>query len=279
MDTGKDEFSQVLDEAISRPGDDIDDFTLESSAEEAHEFEKPANSNGGDIDDDREQGTPRIDFARENEAKIAQAEQSKQQWAAYYQQQESALKAAQEAYRASRKKTLEDDSETNLQAEEAAMSAVMEARLAIEKARDGYQKWDEHLQQLSAVPKLSAAEQAWLQANPQYLSDSRFAETARKAMSELKDQGLDPTHQTFYRRLDERLRAPGRMGQNSRRIPGAPAVRTTSRSGESVETMTPKDAEFIHRLGRNPNDPQVKAQWLQSKANTRRIAQQRGAFR
>jgi hypothetical protein len=94
-------------------------------------------------------------------------------------------------------------------------------------------------------------------------------------MRELADAGMDTTHQNFYRKVDEKLRAPTRMGRDSRRTPGAPAVRT-EKKGDDPGRMSESEAKFVSKLGYDPRDKRVVEQWKLSKANTRRVAQKRG---
>lgn len=274
-----DEFSAALEGAITGRTEDEDGdapFLGDAPADAPAAPVAVKDQGGGDIDDG-----PRFEQARQIEAKVQQAEQTKAQWASHFQEQEGRLKAAQEAHRAARKKVMEDESEDALAKEDEALQAVLDARAAVDRARDGYAAADRYRAEVAATPRLSDAEQGWLQRHPEYLSDNRFAGEANRIMQQLIDRGLNARHPAFYQELDNELRVTPRMGQQSRRTPGAPAVRTDSRTTPAAngEVMTRAEAGFIRQLGRDPGDKQVQAQWLASKANTRKVAQSRGSYR
>lgn len=263
----KDEFDSAIEDAI-RPDDEPDASIV--LGDDPDDDEPPARTPDGDDPDDAE---PPIDRAREIEAKVVEAASIAQQWDAEHARRAEALKDAQEKFKAIRKKVMADEATDD--DEIAAQDAVLEARYALDKARDSLGQARAWHQQVANQPRLAPAQQAWLDANPKYSTDPRFQKQAQQAMRELADSGMDPTHQNFYRKVDEKLRAPTRMGRDSRRTPGAPAIRT-DKSRDDSSRMSEAEAKFVTKLGYDPRDKRVAEQWAKSKANTKRVAQKRG---
>ena len=261
----KDEFDSALEDAV-RPEDETDASIV--LGDDPDDDEPLIPEKGDDPDDD-----PPIDRAREIEAKVAEAASIAQQWDAEHARRDAALKDAQEKFKAIRKKVMADEATDD--DEIAAQDAVLEARYALDKARDSLGQARQWHHQVANQPRLAPAQQAWLDANPKYSTDPRFQKQAQAAMRELADSGMDPTHQNFYRKVDEKLRAPTRMGRDSSRTPGAPAVRTDKNRDDSAR-MSEAEAKFITKLGYDPRDKRVAEQWKASKANTKRVAQKRG---
>lgn len=231
---------------------------------------RPA-AGGGDIDD-----APPIDRAQSAQAELRQAEDVLGQWKAEKQRREQAYREAQQAYREARKKVSDGlaDDDVELQAHE----AVMAARYQLDKATDSEQQAEQWRESLANAPQLAPAQQAWLEANPSYQSDPRFQAQAKAAMRELVAQGYDPTHQAFYRRLDNKLRESPRMGQGSKRAPSAPAIRT-SKTQPSGDRLSKQEAGFLRKIGLNPSSKSVVSEWQAAKAHTRRIAERNAAAR
>lgn len=287
LDTDDDEFDGALEGAIGKEpeaaGDALamDVLDLDTEGDDDHGGDEIAgrstgsssssgSGGGGDIDDD-----PPIDRARSVQAELQQAEQVRDQWRAERERREQALKAAQLAYKEARKKVLDGLAEDD--AEIAAHDAVMSARYQVDKATDSEQQAEQWRESLANAPQLAPAQQAWLDANPGYQSDQRFQAQAKAAMRELVNQGYDPTHQAFYRRLDNKLRESPRMGQGSRRAPNAPAIRTSKTSG-SGDRLSQSEAGFLRKIGLNPAAKNVQAEWRTAKQHTKRIAE-RNAMR
>lgn len=271
-----DDFTTVLERAINADPEAGDEDGFETEPDP-----RPL-SGGGDLDDETPAPAPR---AREVEAQLARLEQLKADWAAYHAQKDAELKTAQAAYKQARIASMASDGTNDdalASAEDAALQAVLDARAEVDRARQTYHEAERQRTALAEqAPRVTEAQRTWIEAHPEYRSDPRFAEEADRLMDRLRASGMDPAHPAFYRTLDTQLRTTPRMGQNARRTPGAPAIRTDSRDREAArgEVMTRTEAKFIRQLGRDPNDKAVQAQWLQSKANTRRVAQLRGGFR
>ncbi|MFZ2100356.1 MAG: hypothetical protein WAU86_07315 [Oricola sp.] len=266
MPPEKDEFDSVLEDAV-RTEDDLEtglDLGDDEPDDESERRPEP------ESDDDSE---PAIERARAAEAAVSQAADVARQWDEHHKQVDAEFKAAQEKYKEIRKKAMAGDASDD--DEIAAQDAVFEARLKLDKARDGLSKASDYYQKVASAPKLAPAQQAWLDANPKYTTDPRFQKQAQQVMRELAESGMDVTHQNFYRKVDEKLRAPTRMGKDSRRTPGAPAVRTEKKSDDTGR-MSESEAKFVSKLGYDPRDKRVAEQWQRSKANTRRVAQKRG---
>ncbi len=262
-----DEFDKALEEAIEAPDRDVE---IDLGDDDGAAF-GGRDEGGGDIDDAR---PAHLDAARQTEVQLQQATTVREQWKAEHDKRETTLKELQQKYLKTRKDVL--NGAGSEEDEIAAQDAVLEARYQLDKARDSLgqaQAWQESI---ANAPKLTPAQQDWLSANPRYNSDTAFQKQAQQHMRSLANEGLDPTHPTFYRKLDERMRQQPRMGQDSRRTPGAPAIRSSSNNRPSGETMTEAEAKFVSKLGYDPKDKTVADQWRRSKGNTKRIAQKRG---
>jgi hypothetical protein len=260
----KDEFDSALEDAV-RPEDELEaGLDLDDDEPGAPQDDEP---------DPEIESEPAIERARAAQAAVTQAADVARQWESHHQQVETEFKTLQEKYKEVRKKAMAGDATDD--DEIAAQDAVFEARLKLDKARDGMSRAGEYYQQVANAPKLAPAQQAWLDANPKYSTDPRFQKQAQQVMRELADSGMDVTHQNFYRKVDEKLRTPTRMGKDSRRTPGAPAVRTEKKSDDNSR-MSESEAKFVSKLGYDPRDKRVAEQWQRSKANTKRIAQKRG---
>jgi hypothetical protein len=267
----RDDFDAALEDAIEAPDRENE---IDIDLDDDHDDDAPsalrADEGGGDIDEP----SP-LDRASTVDAQISQAATVTSQWKAELDAREAKLKEAQAKYLQIRKDVLNGKADDD--AELAAQDAVLELRYQVDKAKDSYgqaQAWHESL---ASQPKLTPAQQSWLSANPRYNTDPAFAKQAQRVMSELAEQGFDPGHAAFYKRLDDKLRSTPRMGADSRRAPGVPAIRTSRTDPTRGEAQMSKgEAKFIQRLGYDPSDKHVQAQWKQSKANTRRVAQKRG---
>lgn len=271
-----DEFSDALAEAINRPAEDDDQDAAESVREEVDDGAQ--SGGGGDIDDDRpsQDLAPRVKYQQQLDARRQNAQANRDGWATEAQRRTDALTEAQRKHREARKATLEAGDDASLEVEETALQQVLDARSAVDEARRYAQTWAQDHDAVAQMPQMSEAEQAWIDRNPRFLTDDAFRTQAQRVMAQMRAEGLDTTSEPTLRKVDEQLRSGGRMS-GGRRTPGAPAVHTDSRTERpGGETMTTAEAKFIRRLGYNPDDKRVQGQWGKSKANTRRIAQQRG---
>ena len=266
MPPEKDEFDSALEDAV-RTEDELEAGIDLDDDDSAGDDDAPA------ARADKTDQEPAIERARAAETALTNAADVARQWDAHHAQVESEFKSAQDKYKDIRKKAMAGDASD--EDEIAAQDAVLEARFKLDKARDGLSKASDYYQQVANAPKLAPAQQAWLDANPKYTTDPRFQKQAQQVMRELADAGMDTTHQNFYRKVDEKLRAPTRMGRDSRRTPGAPAVRT-EKKGDDPGRMSESEAKFVSKLGYDPRDKRVAEQWQRSKANTKRVAQKRG---
>lgn len=279
-----DEFDSALEDAV-RPADELDPSLVLSGDDDAAQAEDTGEQDArGDSEQDPPQdqqvaaAEPAIDRARERERSLQEATSVEQQWQTEHDRVDAELKAAQERYKEARKKVMADEATDD--DEIAAQDAVFEARRQVDKARDSLGQARQWREQVANQPQLSPAQNAWLDANPRYNDDPRFQREAQAAMRELVASGMDPTHQNFYRQVDDKLRAPARMGSNNRRTPGAPAIRTDKRTdADGGARLSASEAKFISKLGYDPRDKRVADQWAKSKANTRRVAAMQGGMR
>lgn len=266
--TIEDEFDQALDEAITEPekSREVDfDFNDEAGGVD----ERPRDGEG-----EQQDQASNFDYAQDMARKVQEAASVRDQWKAEHDRLDAELRAAQEKYKKVRVEFVEGDATVDAELE--AQDALLSARYALEKARDSYSQAARYHDYVANTPGLPPAAQAWLEANPSYTRDPRFKSNVDKLMQELRADGMDSTHQNFYRKLDEKLRTPTRMGKDSRRTPGAPAVHIRRDSQDVDRPMSQKEAEFIKNIGRDPRDKRVQEQWRNSKANTLRIARDRG---
>jgi hypothetical protein len=278
-----DEYDDDLDGAIEtalehgerNAGGELDDLGAEIAAgggdiDEHESDDAPApqySGGGGDIDDDP--------FRLQAEHKKREATTIHSQWKDEFKRREDALKDAQDKYRAAKKKAMDSDEYDD--EELAASEAVMAARYQLDKARDSLGQAEQYVHHVETASQVPQAQREWLSSNPKVAADPRLLSQAKSIFRQVRDAGYDPSHPAFYREMDKRMTQTPRMGGNTaRRQSGvAPAVHTDRRSDRGSR-ISPKEAEFIRKLGRDPKNPEHAAQWVESKKNTLRIAKARG---
>lgn len=274
MPPDTDDFSDILDEAMSSTEEvvpdilDDDDVDVPLRADVDH---------GGDIDDVEDHSGNRLNIDEMRAQKIQQADTLLRDWQAERDRRESAYRAAQAEYRKARKAVMDDGADEELEFK--AQEALMDARLALDKASDGYNQAVGWHRQVQAEPELSAAQKAWIESNPRYVSDTRFQERANRIMAKLREEGFDDTRAPFFERVNRALREQPRMGQDRRPPGGAPAIRTSkTEAAKPGSKITTGEMRFIQRLGFNPNDKRVQEQYRESRENTRAVARRRGVI-
>ena len=246
-------------------GGDIDDKQRDD--EPGPEPQLTSTGGGGDIDDDP--------FGLQSETKKREAVTIQTQWRDEFNRREEALKQAQEKWRAAKKKTRDSDEFDD--EEDAAASAVIEQRIQVEEARKALGQAEQYTHYVETASQMPAAQREWMALNPKVASDPRLLSQAKSLYRSLEGEGFNPAHPAFYREMDKRMKQTPRMGGNSaRRTTGvAPAVHTQNR-GKAGKEMSDTEKAFVSRLGYNPKDEKVSAQWRDSKRNTARIAKARG---
>jgi len=265
----RDDFDAALEEAIESP-----DREPEFDLDDADDADAAQAHGGGDIDDEAAGGV-QLDAARNAEAQVRQAADVREQWKVEHDRREAALKELQSKYLQARKDAFNGSGRE--EDEIAAQDAVLEARYLLDKARDSLGQAEAWHESVANAPRLAPAQQAWLESNPRYNSDGAFQKQAQQHIRALAAEGLDPTHPTFYRKLDDRMRTQPRMGRDSKRTPGAPAIRTSRTERESANApLANYEAKFIASVGYDPREKRVADQWRTSLKNTKRIARQRG---
>lgn len=277
-----DDFGAVLDEAMQGTEEEVpnvlDDEGGDIDAPEQRAKSEPT-GHGGDIEDSEEHSGNRLNLDQQRAEKIQHANGLLNDWQAEKSRRESAYQAAQAEYRKARKAVMDDgaDEEQEFRAQE----ALMDARLALDKANDGYNQAAAWQQKVQSEPELSAAQKAWVESNPRYMSDTKFQQQANRIMAKLRDDGFDDTRAPFFERVNKALREKPRMGQDRRPPGGAPAIRTskTDAANAKADKISDGEARFIQRLGYNPNDKRVREQYIASRKNTRDVAMRRGHAR
>ena len=280
IDTDDLDFNASIDDVLKQADDGgYGDLDLEDDPEipdepkgDEREY-RQYRAGGGDIDDPEPQPS-RIDYEQERQEKINEARTLHDQWKAEHDRREQALSAAQEEYRRVMRRKAEgeelgDDDEINAQ------QKVLDARYEVNKAKDGFDQARRYYEQESSQPRLAPAAQAWLDANSsRYGRDEKFTREAQKHMSALRSEGMDDTHQNFYRKLDERMRKPQKMGNPNNRQPSAAGVTRTGGPKPTAEGQTkipPGEQKFMRDIGFDPSNKRVAQEWLK---NSRRAREQ-----
>lgn len=266
-----------IDAALSGENDDLtpEDIGLEVGAGDDDPLD---GEGGGDIDDpgehDDQQGT-RIDYAQQRQQRLAEAKNVADAWDAEAGKAEQTFTDVQNKLREIRQDVdaSEDDA---LKAE----TAVMDARHELNKMRDGQSQARTYYENESQKPEIAPAAQAWLSANRRYGSDEKFTQAAQKAMGDLKQAGMDETHQEFYRKVDAKLRKAPPMRQN-RSASGQGVTRTGAGRGAQRgddAKLTRAEQKYIRDIGLNPESKNVQQEWTRNKAQVRRMVERnRGA--
>jgi len=275
-----DDFSDILDEAMQGTEEEVPNVLDDEGGdvdEQAPQAAKADTDHGGDIDDGEDHGGNRLNLDQARAQKLQQADTLLSQWQAEKDRREQAYQAAQAEYRKARKAVMDDggDEEQEFKAQE----ALMDARMALDKANDGYNQAAGWHRQVQNEPELSAAQKAWVESNPRYVDDAKFQQRANRIMAKLREEGYDDTRAPFFERVNKALREQPRMGQDRRPASGAPVIRTSkTESAKQGGRISDGEKRFIQRLGFNPNDKRVQEQYLASRNNTRAVAGKRGAL-
>lgn len=269
----EDGLDNEIDDALTTPEDRIDtsDIGIE---DEGGDLE--AGAGGGDIDEpenDATTGGQSIDYSQQRQQRLAQAKDVHGQWVTAHSASKDAFEKAQAALKKVRADVEVGEDET-MDAEQ----SVMDARYNLNKMKDGLDSAATYMETESARPDIAPAAQAWLGANKRYGTDTAFTDAAKKAMAKLKDEGMDETHQNFYRKVDEQLRRTPKMGQNSR-VAAAGGVTRTGKNRTPADAdrngLTPSESKFIKRIGLDPASKSVRAEWGESKNQVRRMVRER----
>jgi len=269
-------LDQEIDEALTPADEKLDAADMGIDDEEE---DPDAGAGGGDIDDPDtgDDSAQAIDFSAQRAERLAQAKQVKDAWDADYKAKESAFEAAQ-----AKLKAVRSDIDADEDATMAAEQAVMDARFQVNKSRDGLDTATSYYESETQRPDIAPAAQAWLAANRRYGRDTAFTAAAKKVMAKLKDEGMDETHQNYYRRLDEGLRRAPKMGRDNNSRQSAGTVTRTGRPGnrparnaKGEEGVSRTEQKFMKRIGLDPAKPAVRAEWNNSKQQVRRMVRER----
>lgn len=155
-----------------------------------------------------------------------------------------------------------------------AYERMTDARFALKQAEGNHAQAKTHAEQ--AATQVNEAAQGWIDKNPRFRSDQRFADEAVAMSKRLEAEGLRNDHPRFYQELDRRLKRTPAMGKNGSRTSGAPVSRGDGRSDAQKAAPTEFDTRFMTKFGFDPNNKRHLQEWRKHKRQMNEEHQARG---
>jgi len=162
-----------------------------------------------------------------------------------------------------------------------AQQAIWDAAKHVDEARAQHANAEQYIEHMEKN-KPPQAQQAWLDANDRYYSDSTFQKQARDAYNRLISRAMDPTNPAFYDELDREMRKPQRLSGGNRRPGAAPSIRTSktenARDGGNPMSrdLSKADRHIMSGFGMDPKNQRHKDAFNQARINLNKLLREQG---